>query len=220
MKKVHKKLIVSRESYRLWFEFYKICSSSKNTEIKINLENSSDYYRAWGNVSDIKFDDWWKSHGYLFAEHQVRLLDDAGDRQSDESLLVEIPLNQSTTLLLGELKELIDANRPKSKKKKKVSFTGSYQMTDGSEPKLATIRHVLNIYRDVYLANHRPKIPSLLPLVVKYYKSKKRMEIPKSLDETLAGNDISNILRNLGRWMKWADQIVLNTSKGEFPGKY
>lgn len=95
---------------------------------------------------------------------------------------------------------------------------GKYQLTENSEPKLKTIRNILNIYRDVYLKNNRPKIPKLLNLVVDYYNSKKKMELPDVLNTKK--NDIDNVLRNLGRWMKWAEQIMLNVSKGEFPGKY
>ena len=70
----------------------------------------------------------------------------------------------------------------------------------------------------MYLPNNRPKIPKLLTLVRQYYDGKKRMELPKSLVET--SDNIDNVLRNLGRWMKWADQIVVNVSLGQFPGKY
>lgn len=213
-----KKLIAPRDSYRLWFEFYKICRLSTDPAIKANLVGSADYYAKWGDVTNINFDSWWKSHGYLFAEYQVRLLDDPEDRQTDQSLIVEIPLNQSTTTLLQSLKTLINSNRITEKKKRKAVFTGTYQTTEGSEPKLRIIRSVLTIYRDVYLPNNRPKIPKLLPKVLEYYKGKKRMMLPKSMENST--NEPENVLRNLGRWMKWADQIVMNTSKGEFPGKY
>lgn len=218
MTKAPKKLIVPRESYRLWFEFYKLCCLSGDSRIKANLIKSADYYNQWDDVKNIKFDDWWVTHSILFAEHQVRLLDDPEDRQSDDSLLLEIPLNRSTTALLADVKRLIDANRPTSTKKRKIVFAGTYQMSEGSEPKLRTIKDVLNIYRDVYLPNKRPKIPKLLPLVLDYYKQSRRMTLPKSLNQ--ADSDQDNVLRNLGRWMKWGNKILENVSLGQFPGKY
>lgn len=220
MTKAPRKLIVPRESYRLWFEFYKLSLLSTDSVIKSNLNKSTDYYNQWGDIKNIKFDDWWKNKSYLFAEHQVRLLEDPEDRQSDESLILEVPLNQSTTNLIQEIKRLIDANRPATTKKRKVVFAGTYQMTDGSEPKLKTIKDVLNIYRDVYLVNNRPKIRILLDQVEKYYKSKKRMVLPKSLDTSISDNSPENVLRNLGRWMNWGDKILENVSLGQFPGKY
>ena len=80
------------------------------------------------------------------------------------------------------------------------------------------MRNKLNIYRDVYLVNRRPSIPKLLPIVVDYYNGKKRMKIPTTLDETT--NNLGNVFKSLGRWMKDSEKIMLNVSNGEFPGKY
>ena len=93
-------------------------------------------------------------------------------------------------------------------------------MTKGSEPKLETIRNVLNIYRDVYVPNKKPKIPKTLELTVEYYKKKKRMVLPDSLKLTNHLSNQKNVERNLGRWMKWGETIMLNVSNGEFPGQY
>ena len=112
----------------------------------------------------------------------------------------------------------MNKEQKKSSSKRKTNLIGKYQLTENSEPKLRKIRHYLNIYRDVYLKNNCPKIPKLLPMVLDYYKNKKKMELPIVLNSN--ENDLDNVLRNLGRWMNWADQIMLNVSKGEFPGKY
>jgi hypothetical protein len=173
-----------------------------------------------GDVTNVKFDDWWKTHQYLFQEPVIKVIDDLSQRQTTESLILEVPLNQSKTSLVSTIKELLEKNQSLKLnfRKKKTRFTGSYQLTSGSEPKLKTIRNVLYIYRDVYLVNNKPKIPKLLPMVVKYYDGKKRMKLPTSLDESI--NDLGNVLRNLGRWMKWGEQIGVNVSKGEFLGEY
>lgn len=209
-------LIVRRENYRLWFEFYKICYVSNRTDIKLNLKSLGDFYKSWGDVTKIKFDDWWKSHEYLFEEPVIKVLDDISSRQTLDSLIIEIPFNQSTSSLLEKLKKLVEENQKLVKGKKTKKFTGSFQLTDNSEPKLKSIKDVLNIYCDVYIKNNRPKIPKLLPLVIEYYKGKKRMKLPNSLNED--ENDLGNVLRNLGRWMEKGDKITLNVSKGIFPG--
>lgn len=213
-----KVLIIPRENYRLWFEFYRLCCSSVRTDLKLNLEKSEDFYRPWGDVTDVKFDDWWKSHSHLFQEPRVMVLSDLSSRQTSDSLVLEVPLNQSTSSLVEQIKEIVETNQVKITRKKKVKFSGFYQLTETSEMKLETIRNVLNIYRDVYLINKRPKIPQLLPLVEKYYQGKKRMKIHKSLNVVVT--DLDNVLRNLGRWMKWGDKITENVSRGEFPGVY
>lgn len=218
MNKPIQPLIIRKESYRLWFEFYKLCINSTEMKVYKNLQDSNQFYSVWGDVKNIKFDDWWLSHQELFSEPVVKVLDDLSQRQTQDSLIIEIPLNQSTSSIVDSLKRFITIHQKPNYRKKKVRFTKSYQLTKGSEPKLKTIRSVLNIYRDVYLVNGKPKIPKLLPMVVNYYNGKKRMEIPSSLD--VDSNDLKNVLRNLGRWMKWGETIMLNVSNGEFPGKY
>jgi len=218
MKNKDTTLLVKRENYRLWFEFYKLSCLSNRIDIKLNLRNSREFYKSWDDVTTVKFDDWWKTHDHLFQEPIIKVLDDLSLRQTTDSLIIEVPLNQSTSVLVETLKKLIDEKREQVSKKRKSKFSGSYQLTEGSEPKLKTIRNVLNIYRDVYLSNNRPKIPKLLPMIEQYYNSKKRMTIPTSLDTNI--NDLDNVLRNLGRWMKWGDRILVNVSQGMFPGKY
>lgn len=213
-------IILRKESYRLWFEFYKMCCLSTQISIVKNLEKSKDFYKSWGDVRGLKFDDWWKSHQELFSEPSVKTLSDMSERQTDDSLIIEVPLNQSTSKLLELIKKEIETGQKPNYRKKKVRFTKSYQLTKGSEPKLDTIRNILNIYRDVYLPNRKPKIPKTLELTIEYYDKKKLMVLPDSLKLTNHLSNKKNVERNLGRWMKWGETIMVNVSKGEFPGKY
>lgn len=211
-------LLIRKENYRLWFEFYKICCLSNRTDIKLNLNKCRDFYQSWGDVKNIKFDDWWKSHSKLFEQPIVKIVKSEDEMESPNGILIEVPLNQSVTETLSQLKEILLKKQNLTNKKKKITLIGRYQLTENSEPKLKTIRHILNIYRDVYLKNSRPKIPKLLPIVTNYYKDKKKMELPRVLDER--ENDLDNVLRNLGRWMEKGNKITLNVSRGKFPGKY
>ena len=211
-------LLIRKENYRLWFEFYKIARLSNRTDIKLNLDKVFYFYESWGDVKTIKFDTWWKTHSKLFEQPTVKIVESAEEMESPNGILIEIPLNQSVTETLYQLKEILTKQQKISSKKKKTILIGRYQLTENSEPKLKTIRHILNIYRDVYLKNNRPKIPKLLPLVVNYYEDKKKMKLPRVLDER--ENDLDNVLRNLGRWMEKGNKITLNVAKGEFPGKY
>jgi len=213
-------LLLRKETYRLWFEFYKLCCLSTEIRVIKNLERTKDFYSSWGDVRGVKFDDWWDKHQNLFTEPVVKVLDDLKNRQTENSLIVEIPLNQSTSKIVESLKKLIESEQKPNYRKKKVRFTKSYLLTKGSEPKLETIRNVLNIYRDVYLPNRKPKIPKTLELTIQYYDKKKRMVLPDSLKLTSHLSNQKNVERNLGRWMKWGETIMLNVSSGEFPGKY
>lgn len=216
-------LLLRKETYRLWFEFYKLALQSREYEVTNALKASKDFYAQWGDVVNTKFDDWWKSHQTLFKEHQVKTLESLDDRQTGESLIIEIPLNQSLSKLLEEVKKIIEGKQ-KTKpnyRKRKTTFSSSYQLTAGSEPKLDTIRDVLIVYRDVYLANNKPSAMKTLKLAVDFYKGRKRnSKVPYSLMHDGWHGEMDNARRNIARWLKWAKQIVLNTSKGEFPGKY
>jgi hypothetical protein len=211
-------LLIRKENYRLWFEFYKLCHHSTVKDVESNLKKSKYFYDSWGDVTSINFDDWWKTHSKIFEQPVVKVVKSEDEMESPYGILIEVPLNQSITKTLSQLKDILKKEQKSSSKKKKTTLIGRFQLTEGSEPKLKTIRSVLNIYRDVYLKNNRPKIPKLLPMVVGYYDSKKKMTLPNTLDTTQ--NDLDNVLRNLGRWMKWGETIMLNVSKGEFPGKY
>jgi hypothetical protein len=211
-------LLIRKENYRLWFEFYKLCRLSSRKDVEINLKKLGDFYDSWGDVTKIEFDDWWKTHSRLFEQPVVKVVKSEDEMESPYGILIEVPLNQSVTETLSQLKDILIKEQKSSSKKKKTNLIGRYQLTEGAEPKLKTIRSVLNIYRDVYLKNDRPKIPKLLPMVVEYYDSKKKMTLPTTLD--INQNDLDNVLRNLGRWMKWGETIMLNVSSGKFPGKY
>lgn len=213
-------LLLSKETYRLWFEFYKLCCLSTEIRVIKNLERTKDFYKSWGDVRELKFDDWWEKHQNLFTEPVVMVLDDLKNRQTENSLIVEVPLNQSTSKIVESLKKLIQSEQKPNYRKKKVRFTKSYQLTKGSEPKLEKIRNILNVYRDVYLPNRKPSIPKTLELTIQYYDKKKRMVLPDSLKLTNHLSNQKNVERNLGRWMKWGEKIMLNVSNGEFPGKY
>ena len=211
-------LLIRKENYRLWFEFYKLCRLSNRKDVEVNLKKLGNFYDSWGDVSNIKFDDWWKSHSRLFEQPIVKVVKSEDEMESPYGILIEVPLNQSVTETLSQLKDILTKEQKSSSKKKKTTLIGRYQLTEGTELKLKTIRSMLNIYRDVYLKNNRPKIPKLLPMVVQYYEGKKKMNLPNTLNTNQ--NDLDNVLRNLGRWMKWGETIMLNVSNGEFPGKY
>lgn len=211
-------LLIRRENYRLWFEFYKLCRLSIRTDVKLNLKNTGNFYDSWGDVTNINFDDWWKTHEQLFDQPKVRVVKSEEEMESPFGILLEIPLNQSVTETLSQIKDILTKEQKPSKKKNKTILIGRYQITDGSEIKLKTVRNKLNIYRDVYLLNNKPSIPKLLPMVVDYYNVKKKMTLPNTLDEKQ--NMSGNVLRSLGRWMKDSETIMLNVSRGEFPGRY
>ena len=221
-------LVLKRENYRLWFEFYKLALSSTDATVKKALKKTSVRYERWGQVAGVKFDTWWRSHAFLFEEtKQIRLLVDGETAQIENCVVVEIPLNKSATDLATEVRRILVAEYEKQarRKSKKIPST-AYQLSDGAEPKLASIREMLNVYRDVYLKNTNLRGEKLLTAAQSYYKNRKNKRwarIPMSL-ETASGDSASEYkerpMRNLRRYIQKAEKIVLNVASGQFPGDY
>ena len=100
-------LPLNKEFYRIWFEFYKISLQSTNPTILKNLKQSDEFYSSWGDVERTTFNDWWDSHKHLFEEQSVSILDSQSSRIYSDSLILEVPINQSTTVLLKKIRQLI-----------------------------------------------------------------------------------------------------------------
>jgi hypothetical protein len=220
-------LPLKKEFYRIWFEFYKISLTSTNPSVLRNLKKSDDFYSSWGNVERTTFNDWWDSHRHLFEEQSVSILESEVTRNYPDSLILEVPINQSTTVLLKNIRKLIDEEQTKRSRqpKKYRVITSQFVISDRSEPKLVVLKDVLNIYRDVYLKDTNLRGKTLLNEVYKYYKGRKRkdhQQLPKTIDDrgSTKEEDIKRITRNLRRWIQWGETIMLNVSNGEFPGKY
>lgn len=220
-------LPLKKEFYRIWFEFYKISLQSTKPTILKNLKQSDEFYSSWGDVERTTFNDWWDSHKHLFEEQSVSILDSQSTRNYSDSLILEVPINQSTTVLLKKIRQLIDEQqkiRNRQKKKYRV-ITSQFQMSERSEPKLTILKDVLNVYRDVYLKDTSLRGKTLLKKVYGYYGGRKRKDhqrLPKTIDDMGSSNenDIKRVTRNLRRWIQWGDTITVNVSRGEFPGKY
>lgn len=224
------KLAARREAYRLWFEFLRLAKASSNSSIKTALSKNKEFYSPWGDVSTIKFNDWWNSHGHLFEENLLVRRLNHGEMPSDpSSLVIEVPLKMAPTKLLNSVKVIIEQAseeylRHQTKRKNKTIATASFRLTDGAEPKLVAIREMLTVYRDVYLANPKLRGQSLLGAVHRHYRSrrqKKWQKIPLPLmadmDDTMR---LITAQRNLRRYITNAETILLNVANGNFPGNY
>lgn len=220
-----------KDLYRIWFEFYKLAFVSRDPVIRDSVQKSKSFYAPWGDVREQSFDAWWRTHSHLFTEATVKVIDDMSQRQTDWSVVVEIPLNQSSRVLVSRVKEIIDfelkrqSQRLHKTPKKKVVLTKTFMPTRGaenySEPKVAVLREVLNIYKNVYRPSPNLRGKKLLSEVHSYYNSRKvNKTIPASIANRRTASERTLSLRNLRRWISWARQIESNVARGEFPGIY
>ncbi len=224
------KLAARREAFRLWFEFLRLARSSNDSRVKAALARSREFYEPWGDVSSVKFNDWWTSHGQIFEERvSVRRLD-SGELPADpSSLVIEVPLTMAPTKLLKAVKILIEQAseeylRQSIKRKNKTIATASFRLTEGAEPKLVAIREMLTVYRDVFLAHPKLRGQALLEAVHRHYESRKQKKWQKIPLPLMADKgDVMRVItaqRNLRRYLTNAEQVLLNVAGGSFPGEY
>ena len=217
-------LAYRREAYRLWFEYLRVARGSSATRVREALKKSAPFYAPWGDISTVKFDHWWKEKGSLFEDKYIvhRLV--AGEQPSNpESLIIEIPLTRSPSMLIKDVKILIQeafAAQARGMKKSKKAPTAAYKLTEGAEPKLLAVREMLTVYRDVYLKNKGLRGTDLLEKVYTFYLGRKRRtKAPTPLLYNEYG-DNSVAMRNMRRYITKAERVMLNVADGEFPGKY
>lgn len=230
-KPIQSPFLLRKDLYRIWFEFYKLARQSTSTDVRLALKESRVYYAAWGDVLHLTYDNWWRTHQSLFAEPTVKVLSDSAERQTANSLLIEVPLNESSRVLLRRIKQILDyelgvgSKANSSRAKRKIVPTKSFIPTKGEgkypEPKVDVLREVLTIYKHVYLSSPNLRGRKLLDKTHAYYKSRKvKKDIPYSLRHVDTASEVTLSLRNLRRWITWAQRIELNVARGEFPGKY
>ena len=219
-----------REAFRLWFEFLKLAQSSQSTKVKAALSRSATLYEGWGDIRNAEFHDWWNNHAELFEErYTVRKLNNGEAPRDPTALIIEIPLNIAQTTILKAVTvivrdELAVRTRPIPSRKKRSIHTSEFYITEGTEPKLAAIREMLTVYRDIYLKNPNLKGRKRLQAVHDHYlsrKSKKWRRIPTSLMADI--NDdarVASVLRTISRYITNAETILMNVADGNFPGAY
>lgn len=215
-----------RELYRLWFEYLKVAYASRDPEVQKALKASASFYLPWDNVTDAKFDSWWKTHEYLFEErHTVRSLSH-GELPSDpNALVIQVPLNQSPTELTKQVRTIIHekfAEKERLNRKSKKQPSSIYRPTAGVEPKFLALREMLTVYRDVYLKNPKMRGEQLLDAVHKFYEGRKSKRWAKVPIPLMKGGYVGIVrpLRNLRRYIQKAEAVTRNVAAGEFPGRY
>ena len=219
-------LASQKRAYRLWFEYLKVARSISKLEMKAALLVSQPFYRPWEMEKGEPFDRWWKTHSHLFEERLVvRVLKPGESPRETGSLIVEIPLNRSTTELTAEVRKLVQRaseTREPINKKSRTSPSARYKLSMGSEPKLDALREMLSVYRDVHLRNPRLRGEKLLEAVHSYYlgrKNKRWSKVPTTLMFDSDGDKV-RAMRNLRRYIQKAEAVILNVARGQFPGDY
>lgn len=211
-----------RQPIRLWFEFYRL--ALRNQDLQSEIKRSKNFYKDWGDIENIKFDNWYELNKHLFADQlKIKLSESPILESESEYLHLAIPKTWSITKILKETKSALEnkVGFVTAGKKHKNLTKALYRITHGKEPKTTNMNFALVVYRDVYLKLNKPPInQAFIDEVHKFYKGRKRnKKIPSTMG--FEGNMIhkDTVERTLRRYIQKAKLLEKNAAKGTFPGE-
>jgi hypothetical protein len=213
---------------KYWFEYLRLAHLSNNPEVAKNLENKL-IYKDWGDYLNTPFDTWWKNHSHLFRQmSQIKRLTST-DMGSDDSFCLQVPFKYASTTAAKIFKEMyereFESRRTEKKKLKKV-YSGSFELTV-DDLKVDRFRYYLHYTKNVYLplinSGIKPKTGTFITKAEQVFKSVKKLK--KSSEESTipfqTSSDVyENQSRNARRYNIYSLNLLLNVSKGIFPGNY
>ena len=219
-----------KQHIRLWFECLQICHS--DPQYSENLKQSKDFYEEWGDVTNIKFDDWWKDHKYLFEEVMVKEVSKVSN--SPNTMTLSIPLNENVSTILKDVKRIVEQKQSdrllelgedQSNRKSKSLGIGKYTFT---QKEIKGLFHYQNLemYK-IFLRLDRPPINrQFLIEVRKSFDSRVRSQLRRSMvnlpqmsdfDRLKTNGDFEDVIRSVRRSLRGVEKTLTNVSNGRFP---
>jgi len=219
-----------KQHIRLWFECLQICHS--DPQYSENLKQSKDFYDEWGDVTNIKFDDWWKDHKYLFEEVMVKEVSKVSN--SPNTMTLSIPLNENVSTILKDVKRIVERKQSdrlkelgedQSNRKSKSLGIGKYSFT---QKEIKGLFHYQNLemYK-IFLRLDRPPINrNFLIEVRKSFDSRVRSQLRRTMvnipqmsvfDRLKTNGDFEDVIRSVRRSLRGVEKTLTNVSKGRFP---
>lgn len=219
-------LIASKELFRLWYEFYRLALISDDPKVIKALKQSEKRYAEWGSDPNLKFDEWWKTHKYLFVdEDKIRLLELNEERDAGY-LYVRVPKGKSHGDLVEEFRQLIASEIPESPKRRKVPPAHRFAPTEIQGVKRENLRMMLELQRKIF-SKVDLKGAKLTNRVIEFFQKeryvRKQNKVPASfiIDYNSKNDTHENEAdRNVRRYRQKCQKLILNVASGEFPGKY
>ena len=213
-------LAVDKELIRLWYEFYRLALQSNEKEVKSAIKRSKLFYRDWNVDVSEPFDSWWSTRRSLFEQKNfVRVLS-SSKLQSQNSILLEIPLTKGRTQVLAEIRALLPSLISVSPEK---SHSNKYLPTEVQGVKRDALRIMLDLERRIF-RNDKLKGGELRERVLKFFSEERFKRKKNRVPATFLINDyadtIENVDRNIRRYRQKVRQLILNVANGEFPGGY
>ncbi|KEO85422.1 hypothetical protein EH30_12920 [Erythrobacter sp. JL475] len=217
-----------RQHIRLWFEFYKLAFT--DPDLQGNLAKVRSFYEPWGDPTGVKFQDWWKTHSYLFGSTQVEEIEKVS--KAPNVLNVSIPLNLSASTTLPQIRAMIEAKQrdrlkslgidPNGAKSLKVGF-GTYEIN--AKELRGRVLHEAHVLYCMWLEFGKPAINSaFLGAAREWLKNRPKAKwLPSFLQKEPEVDRRGSLrfsdeqIRQMRRSIKLAKDVCQAASKGRFP---
>ena len=215
----------------MWFECLQICHSQ--SEYSDNLKASTDFYEEWGDVTNIRFDVWFKEKKFLFDDVYVREVNKVSNNPN--TVTVTIPLNEKISVITAEVKKiverrqsekLIEMGKDPTQMKSKDLGVGKYSFT---QKEIKGLFHYINLemYK-IFLRLDKPPINrNFLIEVRKSFHGRSRSQLRRSVmnlpqlsefeTKYRTNVDLDDVIRSVRRSIKGVEKTLMNVSKGKFP---
>ena len=238
-------LVVAKEGvHRWWWEFLRlskdywlVCETSKDGRAETLDRDLARIYRAFGNVYDCNFEDWWVDRGsWVFREQdpfpKVKEVarhqrDRASHRYESNRLWVDIPLKLSRRTIQRQIGRILDFHEEQRLNNRLEMSTSKFKLNP-VQYRLHTLRkmHELHsLHRELVEkpAAHRSKKKD-----VAYAKRADLFRIGKLLqispsNESLRG-EVDEIFKrqnrmraSVSRLLKRSELLIANLEQGVFP---
>lgn len=228
--------ITLKAKVRHWFNFYRLALKSSNLEIQANLAKSRDFYQAWGDVNNVSYDDWWKAKSTLFHTRELFLVLEGSFKTNSDSLYLKVPFSSppvSAAKIFTRIyrEELLKHRGTQTKVKKQ--YKGQYQLTP-LEFQATNFRYYWAFAEKVYIPlveklGTEPKTRLMVELAKQKFKAKvehtknRSREVQKQRIAPFSQDidyDYESLSRTATRYRSIVKALLLNVSKGVFPGSY
>lgn len=216
-----------KEKIKYWVEFLKLAHQSNDAVVVAQLRESRDFYSAWGDYRNTKFNEWWKSHSSLFRDREVLSVLKAGDLVTDESFYVRIPYTYAPSTVGRIVSEMYDRELTKrttrTKKMRKV-YGGTFSLSR-DDYQVAQFHYYLIFIRDVYLPLHTSDPGTKTGRYIErskevFNKIKRKTTEKRDIPFTNPNLTYESASRLVRRYKQMAEKLLRNVSSGVFPGDY
>lgn len=224
-----------KDKVKHWFNFYLLSLKSTDPQVIENLKKSSNFYKSWGDITSVKYDDWWKTHSHLFHTPQkIEVL--SGDVSiNDESLYLKIPFTMSPTTVSEYVKRLYDESQSKrlvKKTKSKRQYMGEIKFRPEEFPN-DNFNHYYIFTKKVFIPLYGklgkyPTPKDMIPLSKSVFSTQKVKNKTKSGGSNVKKNSPfrqmgfeseEGLSRSTRRYRQISINLLLNASLGIFPGE-